>query len=497
MAYYDSFRAARWIRFCNLILQAILFLTLFAGLNYVAQNHSWRFDLTQDHRHSLSPETEAYLQSLKRDVRIIVTLSSDGGGAGEEGRMAFRDITGLLREYAYFTRNQDHARIEVRQLDIYQNRREAEALGIDKPNQVVLISENNRRALEILDFYENKEAKRAGFKGESVVTAAILSVSVPDKKKIYFLTGHGELRPDDVDRSRGMSRLRDQLVQRNFDVAILDLSLTRKVPDDAALVVVVLPIGSGRIQPFEEELLRNYLTTRAGRLFVLVSPGVAHGMENLLFDWGVLVHDNVIYDLNPESVTENNDMRLHRFMPDKDSHITDTLLNNVMKVIVGATRVVSDELRSMDDGLRAKKLIATSADAWGEASYRIRNVLPSYTPGQDMKSPQGLGVMVISERLKPANLPLSVRGGRVAVIGTSELATNDRIINIGNLTLFLSTVGWAVDRDVQLNTKVRPIERFQLTMSADELRHLNLALLLGVPGCVAVLGIIVYWTRRN
>ena len=32
MAYYDSFRAARWIRFINLILQAILFLTLFATL---------------------------------------------------------------------------------------------------------------------------------------------------------------------------------------------------------------------------------------------------------------------------------------------------------------------------------------------------------------------------------------------------------------------------------------------------------------------------------
>ena len=32
MANYDSFRAARWIRFINLILQALLFLSLFGGL---------------------------------------------------------------------------------------------------------------------------------------------------------------------------------------------------------------------------------------------------------------------------------------------------------------------------------------------------------------------------------------------------------------------------------------------------------------------------------
>ncbi len=99
MPYYDSFRAARWIRFTNLILQAILFLTLFAGLNYVALHNAWRFDLTQSRRHSLSPETRSYLERLDRDVRIVVTISNDG--ASTELAQAYRDISGLLREYGY------------------------------------------------------------------------------------------------------------------------------------------------------------------------------------------------------------------------------------------------------------------------------------------------------------------------------------------------------------------------------------------------------------
>ena len=85
----------------------------------------------------------------------------------------------------------------------------------------------------------------------------------------------------------------------------------------------------------------------------------------------------------------------------------------------------------------------------------------------------------------------------LAVIGTADLVTNDRIITVGNLNLFLNTVNWAVDRETQLNIPVRPIQRFQLALSAEELTQLRLGLLLGVPGIVAFIGIIVYWTRRD
>ena len=491
MSSYDSFRAARWIRFINLVLQAGLFLALFAGLNYLALNHSWRFDLTQSRRHSLSAETRSYLEQLDRDVRIIVTISNDG--TEEEVAQAYRDISGLLREYAYLTRNNPKGKIEVRYLDVYQNRKDTEALGLDTPNQVVLISDDHRRVLTLGDFYQTRARRRQGFRGESTLTAALLDVSSPQKKKIYFLAGHGEMRPDDVDRRRGLSGIRDELRARHYEIASLDLNLSHKIPEDAALIIVAGP--QGRLQPFEEELFRNYLTTRAGRLMLLLDPGYPHGLENLLFDWGIIVQDDVIFDPHPESITETNDMRLWRFAQDA-SHITDNLMNNGMFLTVGPARTVSDDLgRSLDDGLRVKKLIATSSLAWGEKSYRIRNKLPEYTPGQDLKGE--LGVMVISERLKPAHLDLSVPGGRLAVFGTADLVTNDRIITVGNLNLFIATVNWAVDRDTQLNIPVRPIERFQLALSADEFVRLRLGLLLVVPGIVALLGLGVYWTRRN
>ncbi len=490
MALNDSFRAARWIRLVNLLLQAAFFLTLFAGLNYVALNHSWRFDVTANRRHSLSPETKSYLEHLERDVTVIVTLTETNDS--EEISQAYRDISGLLREYVYLTRERAKGRIKVHYVDVYQNRREAEALGVDQPNVVVLQSDRGRSVKTLEDLYViKKKVSREAFRGEAVITAAILDVASAEKKKIYFLAGHGEMSLDSVDGARGLSLLRDQLRQRNFELEGINLSLSRQIKEDAALIVIASP--QGRIPPLEEELLRTYLTTRAGRVVLLVDPTRPFGLENLLFDWGVLVYDNVILDTNRNYISENGELILSHFLPHP---ITQVIIDNSLFPVVGPARVVTEDIgRPPDDGLNVKTLAASSPTAWGESGYRLRNF--EYTPGQDLRNRNGLGVLVISERLKPANLPLSVPGGRLAVFGTSDIATNNRIINPGNFALFFNTISWAVDRDTQLNIPARPVERFQISLSQEELGRLRLGLFLIVPGAVALLGLIVYWTRRN
>src|SRR5688572_8622089 len=155
---FDSFRAARWVRTLNLVLQAVLFLTLFGGLNYLARNYAWRFDLTHQRRYSLSPETISYLQSLSRPIRIVVTLteSDDDPNIAQ----AFRDVRGLLREYAYVNEGDANRRISVDYLDVYQQRREADQLGIDQPNSIVLISGDKRRTVLLGEIYQVEQGEK-------------------------------------------------------------------------------------------------------------------------------------------------------------------------------------------------------------------------------------------------------------------------------------------------------------------------------------------------
>ena len=109
-----------------------------------------------------------------------------------------------------------------------------------------------------------------------------------------------------------------------------------------------------------------------------------------------------------------------------------------------------------------------------------------------------LGVAAASERVQVRdNLPFSVRGGRLVVFGSGDMVANNRIVNAGNLNIFLGAVNWAVDRDTLLNVPARPIERFQLSLSQQDLMRLRYSILLVVPGIAALLGLAVYWSRRK
>ena len=115
-----------------------------------------------------------------------------------------------------------------------------------------------------------------------------------------------------------------------------------------------------------------------------------------------------------------------------------------------------------------------------------------------MDPPNRLGVAVASERVPVrGDLPSSIRGGKIVVVGTGDMISNARVTSAGALSLFMGAVSWTVGRDIALNVPARPIERFSLSLSAGDLAHLRYTLMLALPGIAALLGIAVYWARRN
>ncbi len=473
------------------MLQAVLVVTFFGGLNYVAKNHAWRFDLTQQRKFSLSPESLSYIKNLQRPVHVVLTLSGD-----EENP----EVRGLVDEYVYATEERTAGRITKEALDVYQNRRRSEELGIDQADRIVLLSGDKRRIVTVDELYTMKEKKRDAFRGEQVLTSAILDVSMLKREKIYFVTGHSELRIDDADAQVGLSTLRGQLKVRNFDVEPLDFTAIQKIPADASLLVVVAPRSAFSRE--QQEMLRQFLGTAAGRLILFLAPGIstaALGLDDLLLDWGVLVHNDLIID--PENYTENAELLVRAFSATHP--VTKALVDSGSQPLrFGFARTVfPDPGRSLGAGLNVTTVGATSTAAWGERGFRPGEV-PRLDPGVDtrpiagLEPPGRLGVIVASERLGVRdNLPFSVRGGKLVVFGTGDLIANGRLDN-ASLHVALNAVNWTVERDNQLAIPARPIERFQLSLSATEFTRLRYALLFALPGAAIALGLLVYWTRR-
>ena len=489
MPLVQSYRAVRWLRTFNLILQAVLVLTFFGGLNYVAKNHAWRFDLTKQQKYSLSPETLSYIRNLQRPVHIIMTLAPESENP---------EVKGLIDEYVYATEERGAGQITKELLDVYQNRKRSEELGVEQADILLLVSGTRRRVVTINELYTMKEKKRHTFHGEQVLTAAILDVSTPVRQKIYFIDGHSELRIDDADAQRGLSALREALKLRNFEVDTVNLTVARSIPNDTSLLVCVRPRST--FSKAEQELLRQHLAANAGRLLLFLEPGqsaAALGLEDLLLDWGVLVQNDVIVDPEPANVAENGDLLVWAF---PEHPITKTMHEYKQPLRLGLARtVMPDPGRTIGGGLNTVTLAATSKSAWGERDFRSAS---KYDPGIDtrplpgMEPPDRLGLIVASERLAVRdNLPFSVRGGKMVVFGSGDLAANARI-DQGNFAIVLNAVNWAVDRDRQLSIPARPVERFQLSLSAADFTKLRYTLLLALPGGAMLLGLLVYWTRR-
>jgi hypothetical protein len=492
MALPDSFRTARWVRTLNLVLQGILFLTFIGGLNYVARSYPLRFDLTRLHKFSLSPETLSYVKNLKRPVDITITLSDENENP---------ELRGLLDEFVHASDNNPGGRITTRYIDVYQDRRKAEELGIEMPNVVLLRSGDRTRAVTVEELYRIKNKQREAFEGEQVLTTALLDVSSNERQRIYFITGHGELEPNDANPSRGLSLVKNLLRARGFEVETLNLTAARKVPPDATLIIGVWP--QTRYTPVEEEMLRQYLTVSAGRLMMFLHPGMsvgALGVDELLLDWGVLVDDDYVIDPAPEAVAEDLDLIIWAFDPKHP--ISQPIVNRRMPLRIGGARTVRvDPGRSNASGITVVPIAASSKSAWGEVDYRRP---PPKLDSNDIRPLKGippddqLSIIVASERVSVRdNLPFSVKGGRLAVFGTGDLISNQRVTYAGNFPIFLGAVNWMVDREHQLSVPARPIERFQLALSGDAFMKLRYALVLGLPGATLLLGLIVYWTRRT
>lgn len=494
MSKLEDFKVSRWINTSHSIFQLLLVCSFFIGLNTLSITHFKRFDLTENRMFSLSPESISYIEALNEPIKIIVTRSSSDGNSELESY--YQDVENLVKEYVYESNRVGRESISVEYVNVFQQTLMAQQLadeyGINKPNLIIFASENKHRIITPDEIYKVEEQERTAFRGEQVFTSALLDVSSPQSTSIYFLKGHGELDIANVDPISGLSQLTEELRQRNFNVDTLDLTApTSTIPEDADLLVL-----AGPQQPLlarEVNLLKDYLSVNAGRLVILVDPGINNNLGDLFYQWGVLAEDMLVLDNGPDFMMNGGDLLLRRF--DSEHPITESMAKNSQSVVVGFSRPIRADMGApLDDRLSVRPIVGGSETSWGERFYRDEEEI-GFDEEIDLKGP--VSIAVVSERSISSDLGIDVPGGRMVVFGTSNIITNSRLNVLGNLTLILNTFNWSLDRNNLLSIAPRPIDRLHITLSQEEMKQLRLALWFLLPGCSALFGTFIYWLRRS
>ena len=177
MKKFEDFRATRWVRKINRVVQVTLGVTLWVALNYIAAVYFFRVDITENHRYSLSQETLEYLARIEDKVDIYVSSPTDQPNPEVKG--IYDDINNLLREYTYAGRINGEKKIEVHAINIFRDQAEAQMLvdkfRVDPTKEYVIVVAcgDNYREIPKTELYEDGNSGK--FRGEQIFTSSILN----------------------------------------------------------------------------------------------------------------------------------------------------------------------------------------------------------------------------------------------------------------------------------------------------------------------------------
>ena len=441
----------------NAVVSILLVLGVVGFVEALSARHTKRFDLTENKRRSLSPQTVSVLRGLKTDVNVVGFFRSD-----QPGKRVAED---LFKQYAGFA----NKKLTWKIVDPDSDPALARRYGIESYGTIVL--ETKTRSEKVLDAEEEK------------LTNGLLKVTREGKRTIYVVQGHGEHEIGNTDRP-GFSEAKGALEKSNYDVKPLVLARATAIPDDAAVVVIAGPRTD--FFPPEVDALDGYLG-KGGKVLAMVDPPFPAKMQDatikrFLGRWGVDLGDNLVVELSPIGRLFGIGPEVPIIQQYEPHAITRDLAG--ITTLFPLTRTVTP-LKTLPTGVNVQPLAKTSAESWGETDRQALEQGTAKPDPQDPKGPLPVAAVVTKDK------------ARIVVYGTSNLATNQFLNVQGNRDFFLNTVSWLAEEEDQITVRPKDTKQTPIFLSAQQGRVVALLPLVVLPGLVLAGGIVALIRRRS
>lgn len=491
--------AHAWQRSRIFYAKVVAVLLLLVVSNVFAHRLTSRIDVTQDNLYTITDSTRQVLADLEQEVMITLFASSQ---LPAQLQPTLRDIKDTLKDYQTLSGQ----RVKVATKDPASSpemAQEAASQGV----QAIQFNVVGRGELQVKSGYlgivisSGEQHETIPFVQDPAtleyqLTSSIFKLTKKDKKKIAFLTGHGE--KSIFSEYQGLN----QELEKQFITQELALEVGKSVPNDIAALVIAGP--TALLDDSVAEAVRQYIN-QGGSVWLMVEPvtvnpqlGGAQVNEGantgLAEEWGVRVSNDLVYDLRSHERVRLgggpvNYVTPYPLWPRVDvAQEGKTLLGNeqLQSVVVAwPSSVTADEAKIQERNLRFVPLLRTTQFASRqEGNFTIE-------PGQNLAS-DNLSQQVLAGALEGDN-------ARLVVMGDSEWLTDQFIGgNPGNLGLSLAILSWMAQEQslapIQLKQKT---DRRLLLSDQNQvslLQYGNLAFVVMVP---AVAGGVYGWRRKK
>lgn len=471
---------------------AALVLAVAIPLNLIFDRLNITFDVTPNSLYTLTKTSTDYLESL--DAQNIVV---DVYFLGELTEL--EDETELLALYRTILAYKEYPCFHLEDFDPDTNPQKLKEINPDnfynlsKYDFMFVYGDMVKRIPASLMYtYEYNTDEQgdvsvvsAEFCAENYFTGAMKSVVDGVQPTVYFLEGHGERPLSDY------TKLVANLGNYNYGAKTLNLMNAEAVPEDACIVVAAGPMRD--LSEAEYHKLCDFLEN-GGNLSLLMTPNsdaIAYPyFEAIMQSFCIGMDYNRVYESDTARHTSGNPyIYMVELMPaseESEIDLTSGLLDDTTIIpYMPAARSFYSIYGSNYTTCQLDSLICTQTTAIGEP-YGGTAKDPEEITGQNMTL-----AMYSMDSLR--------NDAKLTVFGSAEFLTdeaNETAYYIAPLYLYLSTITWMYNSDVDMNIANKTKVYDELPVNSGDSARGLMALFIAAPCVVLVAGIVV-WLRRK
>lgn len=493
-------------------LSVVLVLLAFVMINVLSARHYHRFDWTRSRLFTLSPQSRQIARSLRGPTDLYVLLG--------QNEAQYSDVTELAQRYAgesslVHVHIIDPDRQRDRFLDLTQR------LGIhvghttetDVASEAAIVLVRADRHWEIPreklaglgddsagDEGASERTATAQVTVERAISEGLLHVDRNDSTKVCVASGHGELTLEGGDSS--ISQLETELRHSNVTMQSVPIGGTVNIPPDCDALVVAGPRQA--FSAGDADILTRYVHS-GGNLLLLLDPlflegrHAPTGLESVAALGGIELTRTIV--IEPDPAHQIPEYLPATFLATEfgEHPITRALRGSDARVLVATARALR---RTPGSSVIPVSLMRTTNTAWGETSTAdaIRDGALT-RDGNDLEGPVHLAMAAQSAGVHAAAGRSRAAAGRLVVVGYSHLASNEALslgfqARFANGFLVVSSLGWLTDRRELVEIPARPATAAALTVTRQDVRHIQIYTVLLVPLAAALVGIAVWRARK-
>jgi len=445
-------------------------------VNMLAGMKPLKIDLTPNKLYTISDTTKDILKGLNKDVTIY--------GLFDDGKITignqYKDVTELLNQYSKYA----HLKIEYVDPDKnpgFIKEVDPEGLKAITNDDFVIKCGDKIKKLSYYDLFtiqvdqQTYQQTVTGTSAEESFTGAIKYVTSDVTPVVYFLQGH-----DEIDMTTQLTTLQQYIGMNNCDVKTINLLTDKKVPDDAALILVASPKRD--LSSDESYKIKEYLDNGGKGVFLFDS--LETGSQFTEFE-GILKEYNV--SLNYDKVKENDSTRhapdnAYDIIPDV---LTNVVIENTFNMVMPKSRSLNI-LKNQKEYINVIPLMRSSDKAVGE---QIGSAGANDIPG-----PLDLAVAVEDNGgLKPV---------KILVMGNASFLTDSAVQAYGSyssnsMLFFLTSLSWLQGKVKDVVIVPKSYETPRLTINAAQSTITGIAVVIFFPLVIFIAGLLVFMRRRH